>query len=163
MPSRSLGLVVMRGPNVVLISPTDGSAGMSSAPFELSLTARRDTESIRMSSCTGANSRLGLGLRQPDVRGRAHLLPTDERRFWGDKVFRGQQGAKPSRQLTALRRPNNFRDRYRYLCAGNLQEGTLNRLSSTKPFDRIWPRAQCNQNPGIFWSGECWCFYTRRL
>jgi hypothetical protein len=29
MPPRSLGLVVLRGPNVVLISPTDGSAGES--------------------------------------------------------------------------------------------------------------------------------------
>lgn len=27
MPPRNLGLVVLRGPNVVLISPTDGSAG----------------------------------------------------------------------------------------------------------------------------------------
>ena len=29
LPSRELGLVVLRGPNVVLISPTDGSAGES--------------------------------------------------------------------------------------------------------------------------------------
>jgi hypothetical protein len=27
MPERTLGLVVLRGPNVVLISPTDGLAG----------------------------------------------------------------------------------------------------------------------------------------
>lgn len=26
-PSRTLGLVVLRGPNIALISPTDGSAG----------------------------------------------------------------------------------------------------------------------------------------
>ncbi|KAI9632085.1 uncharacterized protein MKK02DRAFT_20876, partial [Dioszegia hungarica] len=30
MQPRNLGLVVLRGPNVVLISPTDGSAGMFS-------------------------------------------------------------------------------------------------------------------------------------
>ncbi|RXK36688.1 U6 snRNA-associated Sm-like protein LSm7 [Tremella mesenterica] len=28
MPSRSLGLVVLRGPNITLILPTDGSAGL---------------------------------------------------------------------------------------------------------------------------------------
>lgn len=28
MQPRNLGLVVLRGPNIVLISPTDGSAGM---------------------------------------------------------------------------------------------------------------------------------------
>ncbi|ORY27372.1 hypothetical protein BCR39DRAFT_538531 [Naematelia encephala] len=32
MPTRSLGLVVLRGPNVVLISPTDGSAEIAN-PF----------------------------------------------------------------------------------------------------------------------------------
>ncbi|ORX34985.1 hypothetical protein BD324DRAFT_652708 [Kockovaella imperatae] len=32
MPSRELGLVVLRGPNVVLISPTDGSAEIEN-PF----------------------------------------------------------------------------------------------------------------------------------
>ncbi|RSH84704.1 Sm-like protein lsm7 [Apiotrichum porosum] len=32
LPSRNLGLVVLRGPNVVLISPTDGSAEIEN-PF----------------------------------------------------------------------------------------------------------------------------------
>lgn len=27
MPARTLGLVVLRGPNIALVSPTDGSAG----------------------------------------------------------------------------------------------------------------------------------------
>ncbi|WWD22837.1 hypothetical protein CI109_107331 [Kwoniella shandongensis] len=33
LPSRSLGLVVLRGPNIVLISPTDGSAEIEN-PFQ---------------------------------------------------------------------------------------------------------------------------------
>ena len=37
MPSRTLGLVVLRGPNVALISPTDGSAGTSLIPSWSSL------------------------------------------------------------------------------------------------------------------------------
>ncbi|KAK4688257.1 U6 snRNA-associated Sm-like protein LSm7, partial [Tremellales sp. Uapishka_1] len=32
MPARALGLVVLRGPNIVLISPTDGSAAIEN-PF----------------------------------------------------------------------------------------------------------------------------------
>nr|KIR45079.1 U6 snRNA-associated Sm-like protein LSm7 [Cryptococcus bacillisporus CA1280]KIR82997.1 U6 snRNA-associated Sm-like protein LSm7 [Cryptococcus tetragattii IND107] len=33
-PTRSLGLVVLRGPNIVLVSPTDGSSGKSNRkPF----------------------------------------------------------------------------------------------------------------------------------
>jgi hypothetical protein len=40
MPDRTLGLVVLRGPNVMLISPTDGSAGkyITMVPRSLLLT-----------------------------------------------------------------------------------------------------------------------------
>ena len=41
MPPRNLGLVVLRGPNIVLISPTDGSAGT----FEVPKPYGRDQES----------------------------------------------------------------------------------------------------------------------
>lgn len=48
MPSRTLGLVVLRGPNIALISPTDGSAGQSVTMFLLTskLTKSRDREPI---------------------------------------------------------------------------------------------------------------------